>query len=77
MKFPSIRFWHADQPQKRKKKREQKDGQILGSCQRIAKSVEYENGDDAFCSWCAHNGPQKLRKETGLLRRKINQDNPD
>ena len=44
---------------------QQKDKQILGSCQRAEKPVEHEGDIDTNYSWCTWDNFQRLRKKTG------------
>ena len=48
----------------RENERNQKDRQILGSSQRVEKTVEHEGNDDTNCSWCPLYGSQGIEKET-------------
>ena len=45
--------------------KKQKDGQILGSCQRAEEAIEPEGDGDTTCIWCTWNSPQRPGKETG------------
>ena len=47
--------------------RKQKDGNIIGSCQRAEKAVEHKSDGDNSWSWCARKFPQGLEKRLEKL----------
>ena len=51
--------------------RKQKDRQILGSCQRAEKAMEYEGDSDTNNSWGIRNSSQELRKEIHSLEKRF------
>ena len=59
-------FCHSGRPQSRNK-RKQKDGQILGPCQRTKKAVKYVGDGNSSCSWCTWKGSKMLGKVTGII----------
>ena len=52
-------FYYSCGPQS-KNKRNQKERQIIRSCLRTEKAVEYENDSDTNCCWCTVNSHQIL-----------------
>ena len=45
-------------------KEKEKNGQILGSCEKAEKSMEYEGEGDTNCGWSLWNAPQRYGKGT-------------
>ena len=59
-------------------KESEKDCQVLGSCQRTKRAVEYESDGYINCSWYTWNSPKRLEKMTwGIGNQRKNQNHPD
>ena len=59
-------------------KERMKDSQILTSCQRVEKAVEYEVDSNINCDCCTWKSSERLRKETGSNEnQRKNQNNSD